>query len=122
MYWKHHLAWSYFILDCQHFSPELREDKKTNRNETRHSDVLHSGFLHAKNTYIAPYSSSGASRIIIRAYISKIADSTISAGVSKNSYSKAKCVCNASIIFMESPSNIGSYNWEYKGFKSKQTD
>ena len=111
-------------------------------------------------------------------YISKIADSTISAGVSKNSYSKARCVCNASIIFMEPPSNlrnihdsnasldititfpfylkypqnlpeflfmnrkvyrysllflisthvrftktnIRSYNWEYKRFKSKQTD
>ena len=39
-------------------------------------------------------------------YISKIADSTISAGVSKNSYSKARCVCNASIIFMEPPSNL----------------
>ena len=39
-------------------------------------------------------------------YISKIADSTISAGVSKNLYSKAKCVCNASIIFMEPPSNL----------------
>ena len=111
-------------------------------------------------------------------YISKIADSTIFAGVSKNSYSKARCVCNASIIFMELPSNlrnihvfnasfdititfpfylkysqtvlqdlskertfskisrfyyrfvsvrftktnIRSYNWEYKGFKSRQTD
>ena len=111
-------------------------------------------------------------------YISKIADSTISAGVSKNLYSKAKCVCNASIIFMEPPSNlrnihdsnasldititfpfylkysqtvlqdlskertfskisrfyyrfvsvrftktnIRSYNWECKGFKSRQTD
>ena len=111
-------------------------------------------------------------------YISKIADSTISAGVSKNSYSKARCVCNASIIFMEPTSNlrnihdsnasfdititfpfylkysqkvlqdlskertfskisrfyyrfvsvrftktnIRSYNWEYKGFKSRQTD
>ena len=39
-------------------------------------------------------------------YISKIADSTISAGVSKNSYSKARCVCNASIIFMEPPFNL----------------
>ena len=39
-------------------------------------------------------------------YISKIADSTISAGVSKNLYSKAKCVCNASIIFREPPSNL----------------
>jgi len=80
--------------------------KKTNRNLERHYDASHSGFLHAKNTYIASYSSSGASHIIIRAYISKIADSTISAGVSKNSYSKARCVCNASIIFMELPSNL----------------
>ena len=39
-------------------------------------------------------------------YISKIADSTISAGVSKNSYSKARCVCNASIIFVVLPSNL----------------
>ena len=39
-------------------------------------------------------------------YISKIADSTISAGVSKNLYSKAKCVCNASIIFVVLPSNL----------------
>ena len=39
-------------------------------------------------------------------YISKIADSIISAGVSKNSYSKAKCVCNASIIFVVLPSNL----------------
>ena len=123
-------------------------------------------------------SSSAVVHIIIRAYISKIADPTISAGVSKNSYSKARCVCNASIIFMELPSNlrnihvfnasfdititfpfylkysqtvlqdlskertfskifrffylfvsvrftktnIRSYNWEYKGFKSRQTD
>ena len=52
------------------------------------------------------YSLSGTSHSIIREYISKIADSTISAGVSKNSYSKAKCVCNASIIFMEPPSNL----------------
>ena len=39
-------------------------------------------------------------------YISKIADSTISAGVSKNSYSKARCICNASIIFVVLPSNL----------------
>ena len=39
-------------------------------------------------------------------YISKIADSTISAGVSKNSYSKARCVCNASIIFVLLLSNL----------------
>ena len=51
-------------------------------------------------------SSSAVVHIIIRAYISKIADPTISAGVSKNSYSKARCVCNASIIFMELPSNL----------------
>ena len=129
-------------------------------------------------SYSPFYSSSAVEHIIIRAYISKIADSTISAGVSKNSYSIARCVCNASIIFMEPPSNlrnihdsntsfdititfpfylkysqtvlqdlskernfskifrffylfvsvrfkktnIRSYNWEYKGFKSRQTD
>ena len=39
-------------------------------------------------------------------YISKIADSTISAGVSKNSYSKARCICNASVIFVVLPSNL----------------
>ena len=111
-------------------------------------------------------------------YISKIADSTISAGVSNILYSKAKCICSALTIFMEPPSNlrnihdsnasldititfpfylkysqtvlqdlskertfskisrfyyrfvsvrftktnIRSYNWECKGFKSRQTD
>ena len=51
-------------------------------------------------------SSSAVVHIIIRAYISKIADSTISAGVSKNSYSKARCICNASVIFVVLPSNL----------------
>ena len=111
-------------------------------------------------------------------YISKIADSTISAGVSNILYSKAKCICSALtiiagssanlmniLVFSESfgitltfpfylkytriilqglseertfsknfrlfylsvsvrftKTNIRSYNWEYKGFKSKQTD
>ena len=140
-----------------------------------------SNFFWNKVSFISysPFCSSSAIvHIIIREYISKIADSTISAGVSKNSYSKAKCVCNASIIFMEPPSNlrnihdsnasfdititfpfylkysqtvlqdlskertfskisrfyyrfvsvrftktnIRSYNWECKGFKSRQTD
>ena len=124
------------------------------------------------------YLSSRVPHITIRVYISKIADSTISAGVSKNSCSIARCVCNASIIFVLLPSNlrnildsnasfdititfpfylkysqtvlqdlskertfsknfrlfylsvsvrftktnVRSYNWEYKGFKSRQTD
>ena len=42
------------------------------------------------------------SHISIRVYISKIADSTRSAGISNI----AKCICNASIIFMEPPSNL----------------
>ncbi len=155
-----------------------KDRAKIKRNEERCSDASHSVFLCFTIAYPTLYSSSRISQLTIRAYISKIADSTISAGVSKNSYSKAKCVCNASIIFMEPPSNlrnihdsnasfdititfpfylkysqtvlqdlskernfsknfrifhlsvsvrftktnIRSYNWEYKGFKSKQTD
>ena len=68
-----------------------------------------SNFFWNKVSFISysPFcSSSAVVQIIIREYISKIADSTISAGGSKNSYSKARCVCNASIIFMELPSNL----------------
>ena len=68
-----------------------------------------SNFFWNKVSFISysPFCSSSAIvHIIIREYISKIADSTISVGVSKNLYSKAKCVCNASIIFMEPPSNL----------------